>query len=707
MKYKLLSIILVFTLLLSGCGGGSVQDNLFTGGTNADLGGNNDSFGDQLEDSGVYDGKFQEVSQEIVISCLSGTPNAYTISDGTIMFSAISADSVYSISGQLKGNIVIDVGENHKFELELQGLSLISDSVCPILILSGDSVTLTAKKEWQNYIYDDRPAVDETDESQYSAAIYSMVDLELSGKGSLTLVSENNKGIHGKDDLQVQNLSLFVACTDNALKGNDSVQILNANSTLIATLGDGIKTTNSNISEKGNQRGTVSISGGNHIIYAACDGIDAAYNVEIEGETTVLTIYTDKYSNYSGEVTVTDSNTNYIRFTSDQYSYSVKYYNSDDDYQWVNASYHSTVSGGRNNYYYYAYPKLDGYSKVQFFIYSASQTQGQDRDYIVCSEYLTPNDGSDTFALSARGNQLTYEWTNYTTVIQENFGPGGMGRPGGPGGMGEGNTDKSDHSTKGIKAANEIVINDGTITIKSYDDAIHANQDDPLENGENPLGNITIHGGNISLYSNDDGLHADGNLIINGGNISVSNSYEGAEGAYVELNGGFLSIIAADDGINSTATSGTGFILNSGTLYVYCGGDGIDTNSRASYTGIIFNGGNSVVISTSGGNSAIDTEQGYTYNGGNVLAIMPNGGMSNEATHCMNFSSVAARKNLSLNAEKFISVSVGDKDVVSVKIPTGLNAIVIYLGNSSADISSQNSVSGDLDSNGVCWNSRG
>ena len=36
-----------------------------------------------------------------------------------------------------------------------------------------------------------------------------------------------------------------------------------------------------------------------------------------------------------------------------------------------------------------------------------------------------------------------------------------------------------------------------------------------------------------------------------------------------------------------------------------------------------------IVISNSSGNSAIDTEQGYTYTGGKVIAIMPRGGMSN------------------------------------------------------------------------------
>ena len=41
------------------------------------------------------------------------------------------------------------------------------------------------------------------------------------------------------------------------------------------------------------------------------------------------------------------------------------------------------------------------------------------------------------------------------------------------GGMNDGNSDKGDHSTKGIKAANEVNIYNGTIYIKTYDDAIH------------------------------------------------------------------------------------------------------------------------------------------------------------------------------------------------------------------------------------------
>ena len=673
-----------------------------TPGTVTDLGDDSKTFGDSLDDLNAYAGYFEEDTADIVVECVSGTNGCYTLSGNTLTFTSISEDSVYSVSGTLKGNIVIDVGDNHKFDLELQGLSLVSNTTNPILVLSGDEVSITAKSEYQNYIYDIRAAVDENDETTYSGAIHSDVDLEICGKGELTVVSENNNGIHSKDDLQVKNLTLLVACMDNALKGNDSVEITEGTTTLIATQGDGIKTTNTDISEKGNQRGTISISGGNHSIYAACDGLDAAYNVKIDQDTTQLNIYTDKYSNYSSEVTAVDEDQYYIRFTYNSYQYSVKYYNSDEDYYWVNAEYHSKVSGGRSTYYYYSYPKMTEYSKMQFFIYDSDMKQGQEDDYLVCSDYLTPNTGYDTFALTAQGNTLSYQWTNYTTSIQDN-GWGGMGGHGGMGGMDGGNSDKSEYSTKGIKAGNEIVINAGTVNIKAYDDAIHANGDTTLENGKTPAGNVTINGGIITAYSNDDGLHADGTLKITSGTVSVTNSYEGLEGTDVMISGGYVSVVSSDDGINGTTTSGTAIEISGGTVFINCTGDGIDSNSRSSYSGIVFSGGNTVVISNSSGNSAIDTEQGYKYTGGNVIAVMPRGGMTSEATHCSNFSSIATSSSVSLNSGSYLTVKVSGSTVATVQMPSSISATVIYLGNKSASISAESSSSASLDSNGVYW----
>ena len=691
-KFALI-IICVFTLFSCSCEENSTQD-VEIGSPNTALGDENTTFGEDISEE-IYGGYFENEGTDITVTCVSGTPNAYTSENNVLTFTALTQDSVYSVSGNLKGSVVIDVGSEYKLDLELCGFSLISENANPVSVLSGNKVTITAKKGYESYIYDEREKI--TDESQFSGAIYSLCDLEIAGKGSLTVVSKNNNGIHSKDDLEVKNLTLTVTCKDNALKGNDSVSITGGNLTIIATQGDGIKTTNSDVSEKGNQRGTVTITGGEHSIYAACDGIDAAYNVEINDESTILNIYTDKYSNYSEEVTAVSDSVYYIRFGSSSYKYSVKYYNSDSDFEWVNAEYHSSVSGGRSNYYYYSFAKKAGYSKIKIYMYTSAMEQGQEGEYYVCTDYLTPSTTYDTFAISSRGGSLGYSWTNYTTTV----GGGGFGGHGG--GMNEGNTDKGDHSTKGIKACNQIIINNGKISIKAYDDAIHANNDVALENGEVPLGNVTVNGGNITVYSNDDGLHADGTVTVKGGTVMVSNSYEGVEGTYIKIQGGALSVYSRDDGINGTAASGTAVAISGGTTYIYCSGDGIDSNSRTSYSGLVFSGGKTVVISNSNGNSAIDTEQGYKYTGGKVVAIMPSGGMTSESTNCSNFSSIGSSESISLSASEYLTVEADGDEAAVIKMPCSISGEVIYLGSSDVDLSTDDTTDANLNINGVAW----
>ena len=143
--------------------------------------------------------------------------------------------------------------------------------------------------------------------------------------------------------------------------------------------------------------------------------------------------------------------------------------------------------------------------------------------------------------------------------------------------------------------------------------------------------------------------------------------------------------------------------ISGGEIYIYCSGDGIDSNSRTSYKGIIFSGGRTVVISNSGGNSAIDSEQGYTYTGGTVIAVMPRGGMSSEATHCESFSSVGKTAQMSLTKDSYLVVNIGES-IATVKMPATLNALVITLGDGAAGINTENESDAALDENGVGWN---
>ena len=225
-----------------------------------------------------------------------------------------------------------------------------------------------------------------------------------------------------------------------------------------------------------------------------------------------------------------------------------------------------------------------------------------------------------------------------------------------------------------------------------------------MDNGTSPLGSITVNGGTLTLYSNDDGLHADGTLSINSGTVSITNAYEGIEGNIVNVSGGYVSVNSKDDGVNATASSGTAVSVSGGVLYVYCTGDGIDSNSRTSYGGIVFSGGRTIVISNSNGNSAIDSEQGYSYTGGSVIAIMPRGGMSSEATHCKNFTSIGKSTQTGLTSGEFLVVGIGES-TATLKIPVSIQStMIVVLGDNAPSVKTESSSDLELDANGVSWN---
>ena len=96
-------------------------------------------------------------------------------------------------------------------------------------------------------------------------------------------------------------------------------------------------------------------------------------------------------------------------------------------------------------------------------------------------------------------------------------------------------------------------------------------------------------------------------------------------------------------------------------------------------------------------------QQGYECTGGSVVAVMPVNGMTTEATHCTNFSSIATSSKVSLNSGSYLTVSVSGTAVAAVRMTDSISAMVIYLGSNSADISSEKTVSVELDQNGVFW----
>ncbi len=154
-------------------------------------------------------------------------------------------------------------------------------------------------------------------------------------------------------------------------------------------------------------------------------------------------------------------------------------------------------------------------------------------------------------------------------------------------------------SAKGVKAESGILINRGTLTVDSADDAIHSNK------------GMTVNGGTLTIQTGDDGIHADEALQITAGSIQVTECYEGLEATDIVIAGGEIRLTCADDGLNAAggtdgsgmgghfgtdgfggmrpgmpSASSTGSItISGGRLTIRAEGDGIDVNGTLTVTG--------------------------------------------------------------------------------------------------------------------------
>ena len=81
---------------------------------------------------------------------------------------------------------------------------------------------------------------------------------------------------------------------------------------------------------------------------------------------------------------------------------------------------------------------------------------------------------------------------------------------------------------------------------------------------------------------------------------------------------------------------------------------------------------------------------------------MPRGGMSNESTDCSNFNSIGKSTQLSLPANSYLVVGMG-QTTATIKSPVSLSAMIVALGSNSSTIATVASTDLTLDNNGVHW----
>lgn len=270
------------------------------------------------------------------------------------------------------------------------------------------------------------------------------------------------------------------------------------------------------------------------------------------------------------------------------------------------------------------------------FIYISDGTMNieAEGDGIAAGAYVQIENG--TFDLLIGGGS-----ENGSNASSGNYG-GFMGG-GGHGGMRPGSsqssttsTDESSTSMKGIKAANSLLISDGTFKIDSADDSVHSDV------------SVTINGGTFEIASGDDAIHAEENLTITAGTFNITESYEGLEALNIDVKGGEFKIVASDDGLNAaggTDSSGTtggrdgmfgggkhgmgggmssgngSIVISGGNLYVKASGDGIDANGT-----LTISGGYTVVTGpTQGDTATLDYDRSATITGGTFIGTGASG----------------------------------------------------------------------------------
>lgn len=252
-----------------------------------------------------YDWGDTDITGEFSILNENGEASGFVQSGSTY---TINTAGTYTLKGLLQGRIIIDATSSSVIELDLDGFRIESSENSPIYATKKvDTLKIKAKAGTVNAVVDTRAAKTAEVDDQYEGAIAGKCDMNFIGSGELQVIGGYNNGIHTSKDLKIKNQHLYSYGNNHAIRGGNSITVTNASTYIkaVAKTGDGLKSNDGAVTDKGKQKGTISITGGTLFIDSMEDGIDAAYDVVVskgvdddsEEETIpTITIHTDKYA---------------------------------------------------------------------------------------------------------------------------------------------------------------------------------------------------------------------------------------------------------------------------------------------------------------------------------------------------------------------------------------------------------------------------
>ncbi len=399
---------------------------------------------------------------------------------------------------------------SYKATLELNGLTLTNPSGAPINIQNGKRIDLSVKKGTENTLTD-------ASSGDWKGCIVCKGHLELKGKGTLNVYGNTAHAIYAKEYVEMKNCTVNVlSAVKDGINCNQYFLMESGSLNISGVEDDGVQVSYKDDSDREEEdTGTLTITGGT--VNIAVTGT-ASKGLKAEGDLTVsdgtLSIST------SGDGT----------------------WDSDD--QKTKAA--SCISADGNI-------QIDGGTLSLTSSGSGGKGINGDGTLVINGGTITI---STTGGLFAYVNGTTYtNYTGNTDNLDSDYksSPKGMKIDGNVEiSGGTVNVTTTGNGAEGIESKAVLTINDGTIVVNAYDDAINSSS------------HMYIKGGDITVVaSNNDGLDSNGNMYISGGTIKA------------------FGTKAPECGIDANEEDGYTVIFTGGTLLAVGGGNSVPSTSES------------------------------------------------------------------------------------------------------------------------------
>ncbi len=469
-----------------------------------------------------------EVCDNSVAVAYSGTAATVTVSGNVAQYvtptvsgahvTVVQGDGVgddtcgeitYSLSGSSSdGEFALE--GSYKATVELCGLTLTNLSGAPLNILDGKRINLSVKKSTENTLKD-------AASGDWKGCIVCKGHLELKGKGTLNVYGNTANGIWSKEYVEMKNCTVNVlSAVKDGINCNQYFLMESGTLNVSGVADDGIQVSYKDDTDRdADDTGALTIAGGT--LGIAVTGT-AAKGLKAEGDLTVT----------DGTLTITTSGNGTW----------------DSDESKTKAS--SCVSA-------------DGNIRIDGGTLTLTSSGGGGKG-IHCDGTFTVNGGEMT--VSTTGGMYVYtngrEYTSYTGSA-DNINSANKSTPKGikiDGNVtingGTINVSTTGNGAEGIESKAVLTVNDGTIVVNAYDDAI------------NSASHMYIKGGNITVVASDnDGLDSNGNMYISGGTIMAFGTRE------------------PECGIDANEEDGYSVVFTGGTLLAVGGGNSVPSTSAS------------------------------------------------------------------------------------------------------------------------------